>query len=72
MTIALIGGEFDGRFLDRASDAYKPGQSFAVMDGDITETYRMETPGVAACEDVYVPSSQGVDWLTPLPTQFPR
>lgn len=70
--ILLIGGEFDGKQVDRASNAYAPGQSFVVMDGDVTETYRMETPGVAACADVYVPADQGVDWLTPLPRQFPR
>ena len=70
--ILLIGGEFDGKQVVRRADAYLPGQSFAVMDGGITETYRMETPGVASHEDCYVPMSQGVDWLTPLPTQFPR
>jgi hypothetical protein len=51
--ITLLGGKYDGRFLDRPKEDYKVGESIALIDDGFHEVYRVTAPGVAEVEDPY-------------------
>jgi len=58
--IRLLGGKYDGRFLDRPKEDYKIGDTIAIVDGGDHEVYRVSAPGVATIDDPYARMTHGL------------